>query len=96
MDNIVLVQVVHCAQNLLDGLRGVLLGELPLLTDSVEQLPSRSKLGDDVVLVLEGGGAISASVAWGRTAKNTHPRLEPIGELDDMRVLQTLEQIQLV
>jgi hypothetical protein len=53
MDDVVLVQIVDSAQNLLDGLRRILLGKLALLADSVEQLSSRRKLGDDVVLVLQ-------------------------------------------
>jgi hypothetical protein len=50
---VVPMQVVDGAQDLLDGLRGILLCELSLLANPVEQLSSRGELGDDVVLVLE-------------------------------------------
>jgi hypothetical protein len=75
MNDIVLVQIVDCLQNLLDGLRAILLGELALLADSVEQLSSSRKLGDDVVLV---------------------PRLEPVHKLDNVRVVEALQHVQLV
>ncbi len=54
MYHIVLVQVVHGPENLLDRLRGVLLREFALLADPVEQLSTGGKLGDDVVFVLQG------------------------------------------
>lgn len=52
MNNIVLMQVVHGAKNLLDSLRGVLLGEFALLADPIKQLSSRRQLGDDVIFIL--------------------------------------------
>ncbi len=52
--HIVLVQVVHGPENLLDRLRGVFLREFALLADSIEQLSAGRKLSDDVVLVLQG------------------------------------------
>jgi hypothetical protein len=59
MDNIVLVQVIDRFQNLFNGLRTVLFGELALLADSVEQLSTGRELCDDVVLVLD--AKVSAS-----------------------------------
>jgi hypothetical protein len=55
MDDIVLVQVVDGAQDLLEGLGGVLLGELAALADAVEQLAAGRQFGDDVELVLDTG-----------------------------------------
>ena len=60
MDNIVLVQVVDRAQNLLDGLRSVFLGELALVANPVEQLSSSRELCDNVVLVLKRRRPISS------------------------------------
>lgn len=52
VDNVVLVQVVDCTEDLFDGLGGILLGELPLLADTIEELTARSELSDDVEFVL--------------------------------------------
>ena len=52
MNDIVPVQVVDGLEDLLDGLGGILLGELSLLADTVEQLTACGKLCDDVELVL--------------------------------------------
>lgn len=54
VDNVVLVKVVDSIEDLADGLGGVLLRESALLANAVEQLSSRSELGDDVVFVLAG------------------------------------------
>ena len=52
MNDVVLVEVVDGAQDLLDGLRSILFGEFSLFADSVEELASGRELSDDVVLVL--------------------------------------------
>lgn len=52
MDDVVLVEVVDGTQDLLDGLRSILFRKFSLLADPVEELASRRKLSDDVVLVL--------------------------------------------
>lgn len=52
MDDSVLVEIINGSENLLDGLRGILLGELPLFADTVEQLSTGCELGDDIELVL--------------------------------------------
>jgi hypothetical protein len=49
--DIVAVEIVDSSKDLLDCLRGVLLGELALLANAVEQLAAGGQLGDDVVLV---------------------------------------------
>jgi hypothetical protein len=41
MDDVVAMKVVYGAENLFDSLRGILLGELALLADTVEKLSSR-------------------------------------------------------
>lgn len=71
MNNIVLVQIIHGAKDLLDGLRSILLGELALLRDSIEQLSSRRELSDDVVLVLN-TGRVSLDGSAGLSAVGTH------------------------
>lgn len=53
VDAVVLVQVVHCIENLTDRLGSVLLGELALLANAIEQLSSSRELSYDVVLVLQ-------------------------------------------
>lgn len=54
MDNVVLVEIVDCFQDLANGLRCIFFRESALFTDSVKQLSSGGQLGDDVVLVLRG------------------------------------------
>lgn len=63
MDDVVLVEVVDGVENLLDGLGGILLGELALVADSIEQFAAGSKLGDNVELVLR---ETSVSLRCGR------------------------------
>lgn len=53
MDDIVLVQVVDGAENLLDRLGSILFSEFPLFADTIEKLAAGGELGDDVELVLE-------------------------------------------
>lgn len=53
VNNIVLMQVVDGTENLLDSLRGVLLGEFALFANPIEQLSSSRKLGDDVIFILK-------------------------------------------
>lgn len=53
MNNIIAVKVVDGTQNLLNGLGGVLLGELPLLANAIEQLAASSEFRDNIVLVLQ-------------------------------------------
>lgn len=85
------VQIVDGIEHLADRLGGVLLGELPLLANTVEQLSARSQLRDDVVLVLP-----PVSPAPALCNQLPHPRLEPVVEFDDVRVLQALQHLQLV
>lgn len=98
MNDIVLVEIVDGAQDLLNGLGGVLLGELALLANSVEQLSTGGKFCDDIVLVLQEDQSQRLDLcAQSRCCLGgTHSRLEPVNELDDVRVLETLEHIQLV
>ena len=53
MNAVVLVEVVHCIEDLTDRLGSVLLSKLALLANTVEKLSSCRQLGDDVILVLE-------------------------------------------
>lgn len=53
MNNIVFMQVVDCVQDLLDGLRSILLCEFALLADAVEQFTASRELCNDIELVLE-------------------------------------------
>lgn len=79
MDDVVLVEVVDGLEDLANGLRGILLGELALFANSVEQLAAGGQLGDDVVLVLYGRGvsvdgrpkARQDGVPWTRTSRQT-------------------------
>lgn len=99
MNYVVLVQVVDSAQNLLDGLRGILFSELSLLANPVKQLSSGGQLGDDVVLVLN-EQRHDISTRWDHVidvlSAYTYSGLEPIDKFDDVRVLQALEQVELV
>ena len=52
VDAVVLVQVVHCIENLTDRLGSVLLGEFALLTNAIEQLSASRQLCHNVVFVL--------------------------------------------
>lgn len=52
MDNVILVKVIDGVENLLDCLRGILLGELAPVTNTIEELASCCQLGDDIELVL--------------------------------------------
>lgn len=47
------MQVVDCVQDLLDGLRSILLSEFALLADAVEQFTASRELCNDIELVLE-------------------------------------------
>lgn len=52
MDDVILVQVVNGVKNLLDSLRGILLGELAPVADTIEKLSSCGQLSDNVEFVL--------------------------------------------
>ena len=54
MDDLSVMQVVDCLQDLLDGSSSILLREFALVADAVKQLSASSQLSDDVVLVLSG------------------------------------------
>jgi hypothetical protein len=97
MDDVVLVEIVDGSQDLLDGLRGVLLGELALFANTIEELSASRELGHNVKLVLlrRRRSARLAQLGWVAVCC-TYTRLEPVDELDDMRVLQPLKHIQLV
>ena len=57
----------------------------------VEQLAARGQLGHDVVFVLS--WSVLASCL---RRKDAHPRLEPVVELDNVRVVHALKHLQLV
>lgn len=99
MDNTVLVEIVDGVEHLPDGLRGVLFGELALLADAVEELPACRQLGDDVVLVLQNRSTppyLPRPSAPGPRWAAAYPRLEPVDEAHNVRVLQALQEVQLV
>lgn len=52
MDDVVLVQVVNGIKNLLDSLRGILLGKLAPVANTIEKLSSCSQLSNNVEFVL--------------------------------------------
>lgn len=52
VNHVVLVQIVDGSEDLLDGLRGILFCEFPLVANAIEELASGGELSDDVVLVL--------------------------------------------
>ena len=92
VNDVVVVQVIDSFQYLSNGLGSVLLGELALLADAVEQLTARGQLGYDVVFVLLG-----SAVVWVVPCLLVpHPRLEPVVELDNVRVLHALKHLELV
>lgn len=53
MNDIVIVQVIYCLEDLSYCLRSILLRKLAVLADTIEKLPACSQLGHDVVLVLD-------------------------------------------
>lgn len=63
VNDVVLVQVVDGAEDLFYCLRGILLGELSLVADTIEQLATSSELGDNVELVLQ-ARAVSSVVVF--------------------------------
>lgn len=76
MDDVPLVKVVDRVESLSNCLRCVLLGELALLTNSVEQLSTSSQLSDNIPFVLsdhvrparsDGRGVLP----WTRTTRGT-------------------------
>ena len=52
VDNVSLVQIVNCLEDLFYSLRSIFLGELALVADTVEQLAASRQLGHDVKFVL--------------------------------------------
>lgn len=52
MDNVALVQIVDCIEDLTDRLRRILLCELSIFTNPVKQLTTSGELGDNVKFVL--------------------------------------------
>lgn len=52
MDDVILVQVVNGVKNLLDSLRGIFLGKLAPVANTIEKLSSCSQLSDNVEFVL--------------------------------------------
>lgn len=52
MDNVSLVQIVDCIEDLTNGLRRILFCELAVFANSVEQLTTSGQLGDNVEFVL--------------------------------------------
>lgn len=53
VNNVLFMQIVNGLQNLLDCLRGILFSELAFVANSIEQLPTSSKLSDDIEFVLQ-------------------------------------------
>ena len=53
MNNVVLVEKVDSKKDLLNGLSGILLGELALFTNTVEKLATCSELCNNVEFILE-------------------------------------------
>jgi hypothetical protein len=90
--DVVLMEITHCVEHFANDLGCILLGELSVLADTIEKLSSGSKLSDDVVLVLRKCKAQRAKLQ----ERSTHPRLEPIAERNDVRMMQPLQQLQLV
>lgn len=55
MDNVALVQIVDCIEDLANRLRRILLCELAVFANPVEQLTTSGQLGNDVEFVLNLG-----------------------------------------
>jgi hypothetical protein len=93
MNDIVVVKVVDSVQDLSNRLGSVFFSKLALLADSVEQLSTSRQLSHNVVLVLQRG---QCSGDHSNTSGHAYPRLKPVVELDDVRVLHALQHLQLV
>ena len=52
MDDVSAVKIVDSLEDLLDGLRSIFFSKLALIADSIEQLATSGKLGDNVKFVL--------------------------------------------
>lgn len=91
MDNVVLVEVVDRLKDLSNRLGRILFCKLALLANTVEQLSSSSQLSDDVVLVLR-----FVSLKLVETSCGLYPGLEPVVELDNVRVLHALQHLKLI
>lgn len=94
MDNIPLVQIVDGVQDLFDGLRSIFLCEFTVFTDAIEQFTTRCQLGDDIVFILEGISMTVLCLSNGHV--ETDPRLEPVDEVDNVRVVQRLQHLQFI
>lgn len=55
VDNVALMQVVNCIEDLANRLRRILLCELAVFANPVEQLTTSGQLGNDVEFVLNLG-----------------------------------------
>lgn len=53
MNDVLIMEIVHCFKNLFYRLRGILLSELALVANAIKQLPAGRKLGDEIKLVLQ-------------------------------------------
>lgn len=92
MNNVMLMKVVHRAQNFTDDSRCILLCEFSVLTNPVKQFTTSSQLRNNVVLVL----SFCKSYDTDRTCGNTCPRLKPVHKTDYVGMIQSLEQIKLI
>ena len=52
MDDIVIVEVVHCIQDLSNCLRCIFFCELAVVADSIEKLPACRELSNNIIFVL--------------------------------------------
>lgn len=91
MDDVPLVKVVNRVEHLSNSLCSVLFGELALFANPVEQLSSSSKLSDNVPFVLS--DHVRRVRSDGRVS---YLGLEPLVELDDVRVLHSLQHLHLI
>lgn len=91
MDDVPLVKVVDRTENLSNSLCCVLLGELALFANSVEQLSTSSKFGNNVPFVLCDHVRLIRS-----DGRGSYLRLEPLMKLDNMRMLHSLQHLHLI
>lgn len=93
VNDVLFMEIVNGFKNLFNCLRGIPLGELALVANAIKQLPSCSKLSDDIELVLQ---MCQSSLYLLFRLVCPHPRLEPILKFDNVRMAQCLEHLQLV
>lgn len=74
-------------------MRSVFLSKFPIFADSIEQLPTSGELRNKVEFVLSCHGEIRSV---GTQRKPTYLGFEPVDEVDNVRVVESLQHFELI